>query len=371
MSTAVRAGILGTGFMGGVHAQAVRASGSQLVAIGGRTAESAARAASAYEGVVPVTSVAELVDLGIDVLHVCTPNASHYDYAAEAIAAGISVVCEKPLATSTAQAADLVRAAGAAGVATGVPFVYRFYPVVREMRRRIAQDGERLWMLHGSYLQDWLADRGQTNWRVDPAQGGASRAFGDIGVHWCDLMEFVTGQRIVRLSARVGNAFDRDGGAAQNQTEDGAVVSFETDQGGLGSVVLSQVSAGRSNRLWFSFDGPATSYSFDQETPNTGWIGRRDESRILERDPQRQTQLPVYPNTVPSGHPQGYQKAFDDFVSDAHAEVRGETRDGLPRFEDGLRAALLTEAVVASAASESWIDVPTVEGYLGALRPAS
>ena len=151
---------------------------------------------------------------------------------------------------------------------TAVPFVYRFYPTVREARARIATgEAGRLWLLHGSYLQDWLAGAGESNWRVDPALGGASRAFGDIGVHWCDLMEFVTGHRIVRLTATTARAFeerstgDRAGAVA---TEDGAVVLFETDQGAAGSVVVSQVTPGRKNRLG---------------SPSTGTPSRTDSIR--------------------------------------------------------------------------------------------
>jgi predicted dehydrogenase len=359
MNTGLRSGILGTGMISRVHAQAVYSSGGTVAAILGSTLASGRASAETYIGAAAVNSVAEMIDVGVDVIHVCTPNAMHRSQAELAIAAGIAVICEKPLATSSEDAAFLVELAEARDVPTFVPFIYRYYPLVLEMRERISRaQSNPLWLLHGSYLQDWLADSSATNWRVDPARGGRSRAFGDIGVHWCDLMEFVTGQRIVRVSARLGNAFARAGGATQNATEDGGVISFETDAGALGSLVISQASAGRRNRLWLSFDGPVESYSFDQESPETLWIGGATENRILSRDPARQTGLSSRASALPSGHPQGYQTCFNDLVSDVYAVLHGAQRsDALPSFSDGLRAALITDAVVESATIGSWVPV--------------
>ena len=189
------------------------------------------------------------------------------------------MVCEKPLATTVEDARRLTTTAGQTALVATVPFVYRFYATVREARARIAAgEAGPLRLLHGTYLQDWLSKRDDSNWRIDPQLGGASRAFGDIGVHWCDLMEFATGHRITRLIARMLTAFDRrpaESGSAAVGTEDAATVLFETDQGACGAVVISQVSPGRKNRLWFSFDGAEASFSFDQENPDSLWIGGR------------------------------------------------------------------------------------------------
>jgi predicted dehydrogenase len=215
-------------------------------------------------------------------------------------------------------------------------------------------------MLHGSYLQDWLASDADTNWRVDPALGGASRAFADIGVHWCDLMEFTTGHRIVRLTALMATAFQHRSageGRAAVTTEDGATVMFETDRGAAGSVVTSQVSPGRKNRLWFSFDGAAASYVFDQELPDSLWVGGRQENRSVPRGPDTLSPAAAAFATVPAGHPQGYQDCFNAFVADTYAAVADRTRDGAPTFTDGLRAAKITAAVVESAASRTWVEV--------------
>ncbi|RRD04317.1 gfo/Idh/MocA family oxidoreductase [Arachnia propionica] len=347
----IRSGIIGAGFIGGVHAYAVRAAGGRLTRIADATLESGRKAAGRLGAEEASASPEELIASDdVDIVHICTPNVTHAALAQQAIAHGKAVICEKPLATTVPDAERLTELAREAGVLTAVPFVYRFHPHVRETRARIAAgDAGRLWMLHGSYLQDWLSRSDDTNWRVDPAVGGVSRAFGDIGVHWCDLMEFVTGQRIVRLSARTAQAFDNRSG-----TEDGAVVMFETDGGASGSLVVSQVSPGRKNRLWFSFDGTDASFSFDQESPEWLWVGRREESCILPRNPLTEHPGAGRLSRLPAGHPQGYQDAFSAFVADVHEAFRGGTPDGLPTFDDGLRAARITEAVVASSAESTW-----------------
>ncbi|GAB4100757.1 Gfo/Idh/MocA family oxidoreductase [Sinomonas halotolerans] len=363
MASTPRAGIIGTGFMGTVHSHAVRAAGSTVSAVAGSSQASAeAAAARLGAGAAAESPEALIARDDVDVVHICTPNATHADLARKAIAAGKAVICEKPLATSVEDATELAYLADQAGVVTAVPFVYRFYPAVREARDRILSgEAGRLWLLHGSYLQDWLAGAEATNWRVDTKLGGASRAFGDIGVHWCDLMEFTTGHRITRIIARTSRAYEQretQGTLSSVATEDGATLIFETDRGATGSLVVSQVSPGRKNRLWFSFDGTEASFSFNQERPDTLRIGRPDSS----------SDVPVGPQTLstpggrryaklPPGHPHGYQDSFNAFVTDTYAAVQGQEPEGLPTFRDGLRAALLTEAVLTSAAHHAWIDV--------------
>ncbi len=364
MTDRFRAGIIGTGFIGGVHAHAVRAAGGVLRRVAAATPEHAARAADRLGAEHAAASAEELIAADdVEVVHICTPNATHAPLAMQAIQAGKPVVCEKPLATTPADAYRLTDAATQAGIVASVPFVYRYYPTVREARARIAQGKAGvLWLLHGSYLQDWLSSPSDTNWRVDPALGGASRAFADIGVHWCDLMEFATGHRITRLAARMATAFPkRRGGDGMTAvgTEDGAVVLFGTDRGAAGSVVVSQVSPGRKNRLWFSFDGTDASYSFDQELPDSLWVGGRGENRLVPRGPDTLGSAARRYAVVPAGHPQGFQDCFNAFVADAYAAIAGQQPDGLPTFTDGLRAATLTQAVVDSAASQTWVEVPT------------
>lgn len=364
MSGTLRTGIIGTGMIAGVHAHAVRAAGGVLAAVAGRSPESGRRLAGAFGAERAATSAQEVITAGdVDVVHICTPNHLHTDLALAALEAGKHVVCEKPLATSVEDAERLAAAARASGRVAAVPFVYRFYATVRLARMALRGEGDpagaaaavdRLWLLHGSYLQDWIAtDRG-ANWRNDPVLGGTSRAFGDIGVHWCDLMEFTTGHRITRLSAVLGSS----AGGRRRREEDGGVVTFETDRGALGSVVISQVSPGRKNRLWFSFDGPERSYVFDQELPDSLWIGGLASNVVVPRGAGSVNPSLSRYSRLPAGHPQGYQDSFDAFVADVQEAVRSTPPDGLPTFEDGLRAAHLTAGVLNSAASGQWVDVP-------------
>ncbi|MDL5156349.1 Gfo/Idh/MocA family protein [Actinomycetospora termitidis] len=352
MSDRIHAGIVGTGFMGTVHARAVRRAGAVVSRIVGSTPGSSAAAADRFDAEYATASVEELLEASdVDVVHVCTPNATHASIAAAALRAGKHVVCEKPLATGLAEADQLL--AAAAGRVATVPFVYRFYPTVRAARARVA-DGTTgpVRLLHGHYLQDWMALPDDENWRVDPARGGGSRAFADIGVHWCDLAEFVSGDRIARLSARTVIAEPVRGGRPV-RTEDAATVQFETVGGVAGSLVVSQVSPGRKNRLALSVDAARESLAFDQEQPETLWIGGRDGNRELRRGEEGSPY-----SLVPTGHPQGYQDCFDAFVADTYAAIGGQAPDGLPTFADGRRAAALTEAVLTSAATGTWIEVP-------------
>ena len=357
MSDRVRAGIVGTGFMGTVHARAVRRAGGVVAAVVGSSPASSRAGAERIGAELAAGSVPELLDdADVDVVHICTPNATHASLVRQVIVAGKHVVCEKPLAVDPAEAEELVRLASAAGVTATVPFVYRFYPMVREARSRVA-DGTTgpVRLLHGSYLQDWLAEDGDDDWRVDAATGGASRAFADIGVHWCDLVEFVSGHRITRVAARTVVAVPERGGRRVT-TEDAAVVLFETDGGATGNLTISQVSQGRKNRLWFSIDGSTESLCFDQENPESLWIGGREVNRQLLRGTSEGAAAARYA-VVPAGHPQGYQDCFDAFVADTYAAVGGEAPDGLPTFADGLRAARITQAVLDSSRSSTWVDV--------------
>lgn len=349
----MRAGVIGGGFMGAVHTRAIRRNGAILTRVAGSTPASSLKAAERFGATTKTESVAELIAADdVDVVHVCTPNATHGPIVRAALAAGKHVVCEKPLSVGLDEATELADAAEKAQRVATVPFVYRFYPAVRLARQRVAAgDTGPLRLLHGSYLQDWLAGPADDDWRVDPALGGPSRAFADIGVHWCDLVEFVTGHRITRLSARLHTVVPERGGRPV-ATEDAAVLLFETDLGALGNLTVSQVSPGRKNRLWLSLDGAAESLSFDQEAPETLWVGGRSENRLIARgtDPTRQ-------DIVPAGHPQGYQDCFDAFVADTYVAIEADAPDGLPTFADGLRAARLTAAVLRSAHENSWLDV--------------
>jgi predicted dehydrogenase len=370
----LRAGIIGTGFIGRVHAHAARLAGARLAGVAASSADSAAAAAAELGADAAFASAEELVASdAVDVVHICAPNHLHLPLAVAALEAGKHVVCEKPIALDADGAAELAMVAErTAGVAT-VPFVYRYYPTVREARARVAAGalGD-LRLLHGGYLQDWLLAESDDNWRVEPELGGRSRAFADIGSHWCDLVEFVSGQRIVAVTARTAVAHaerprrearsfaggDGNGVPRAVETEDIATVMFETDAGLVGSTVISQVSAGRKNHLWFEISGTDAAVSFDQEQPETLWVGARASVELVPRDPAALSPEAAPYATLPGGHPQGYQDCFNAFVAETYATIAGApVPDGMPAIADGLRAARITAAVLESAASREWVGV--------------
>lgn len=371
----LRVAIAGTGFIGRVHTRSARLAGATLVGVSSGSPEEAEVAAKALGAERSFSSSDELIAAeDVDVVHVCTPNHLHVSIAEAALAAGKHVVCEKPIALDLVGAERLVNAAEAAGLVAAVPFVYRYYPVVREIRARVASgDPGPVRLVHGSYLQDWLLTAGDYNWRVDPALGGRSRAFADIGSHWCDLVEFVTGHRISRLVARMFTPIQERTAAEPLETigqvegderrlvttEDVAVVMFETDLGAVGSVVISQISPGRKNRLWFEIDAATAAFAFDQESPETAWAGRRGGSSLLVRDREQLSPEAGRYSPLPGGHPQGWHDCFEAFVRDAYESIEDGVPPGLPLFSDGLRTVRITEAVLESARVGAWTEVAT------------
>jgi predicted dehydrogenase len=347
MADQLRAGIIGAGFIGTVHANAVRAAGGVVARVAASTPERSAAAADRLGALAAAATAEELIDSSdVDVVHICTPNSMHTPLAHRTLAAGKPVVCEKPLATTLSDAKSLAAAAGEQ-VAT-VPFVYRFYPAVREARARVAAgEAGPLHLLHGAYLQDWQAGGASAGWRGETAEGGAYRAFADIGVHWCDLVEFTTGHRITQLLASTTG-----GGTV-------TTVLFSTDAGAAGSMLVSQTASGRRNALRFSLDGTDASYGFDQEHPENLFIGGLDGNLALHRGSPAASPATARYSLLPPGHPQGYQDCFNAFVGDTYSAIGGSTPDGLPTFADGERAAVLVDAVITSSESSTWVEVPS------------
>lgn len=368
--------IIGAGMIGAVHRRASRLAGGKLLGVleatPARSAETAERwgARQAYASMEAV-----MADPEVQVVHICVPNALHFPIAEAALRAGKHVICEKPLATTLDKARILAELAAERGLVATIPFVYRFHPMVREARARV-RSGELgpLQLIHGSYLQDWLLDSHDSNWRVDAGQGGLSRAFADIGSHWCDLVEWITGERFSSVVASlattvkerptaggvtftVAQAAPAQAAMAAVTTEDVAGALLRTAQGTLATVTLSQVSAGRKNRLWFEIDGARSSLVFDQETPEQLWIGRQDAVELRVKDPSRGAADQRRLATVPAGHGQGYADCFEAFVGDTYAAIDGEVRDGLPTFADGLRSAQIVDAVLKSSARTAWVPI--------------
>ncbi|WP_300266229.1 Gfo/Idh/MocA family oxidoreductase [Microbacterium sp.] len=361
----IRSGFLGGGFMARVHSRAARAAGATMEALASSRPDRAGEAARELGIAHAADDIDDLLAGDSDIVHVCTPNATHFSLTKRVIAAGKHVICEKPLATSLEQAQELASAARAADVVAAVPFVYRYHPMVREARARVAS-GEigSLLTLDCGYLQDWMLLPGDDDWRATSADGGPSRAFADIGSHLCDLLEFVAAERIVRLTARTRRVYEERGGHAVSN-EDAVAIIVEMASGAIGTLLISQMAAGRKNALTLELHGAEASIRFDQERPEELWIGDRVASRHLFRDPQTASAGVARFSRVPAGHAQGYQDAFNGFVADAYAAIAGEIREGLPTFADGVRAVQLTEAVLLAAREERWIDVavlPTSHG---------
>jgi len=354
------------------------------VGVAASSPESGRRAAAEFGAERAFENAQQLVEADdVDVVHICTPNHLHVPLAEAALAAGKHVILEKPIALDSLGAQALTDAAAASGRIAAVPFVYRYYPCVREARERV-RTGETgpVRLIHGTYLQDWLLRPTDDNWRVDEQLGGASRAFADIGSHWCDLAEFVSGHRITRLCARTLTAMPErvkteahaafqsvngdDGETRSVGTEDAAVVQFETDGGAVGSTVISQISAGRKNRLWLELDGAEEALAFNQEEPESLWLGRREAVTLIKRDPEHMSAPAQRYAVVPAGHPQGYVDCFDAFVAEVYDGVEnGKSAEGMPVFADGLRAARLTDAVLRSTREGGWVDVSIEAGVTG------
>jgi len=368
--------IIGTGMIGAIHLRASRLAGARLQGVLASSPERSREMAEKWGAARAYTSVEEVMsDPAVDVVHICSPNAAHFAAAEAALKAGKHVVCEKPLATTLSDAQRLSSLAAEQGLVATVPFVYRYHPMVCEARALI-QQGELgpLQLIHGSYLQDWLLDQFDSNWRVDAAKGGASRAFADIGSHWCDLIEWVTGERFDSVIADLrttikdrpvsGRPTFTSSDTRQPEvamgavtTEDVACALLRTEAGTLATVAISQVSAGRKNRLWFEIDGAKRSLVFDQESAEQLWVGTSDAIELRVKDPGRGSSEQRRLATVPAGHGQGYGDCFEAFIGDTYAAIDGEAREGLPTFADGLRSAQIVDAVLQSATNARWTSI--------------
>jgi predicted dehydrogenase len=372
-----RVAILGAGMIGEVHRRAALLTGAEVVGVIASSPARSREVADAWGVETAYENIDQVADSDAEVVHICTPNVTHVPYAERLMLAGKHVLCEKPLGVSLDDAQRAAAAARQAGVVNTMPFAYRFHPMARELRARVqSEDFGAVNLMHGSYLQDWLLDPRATSWRVDPKAGGPSRAFGDIGSHWCDLLEWVTGDRIARLASTTSitikqrpaataatfSAAPVDAPLVDVTTEDSALMIFRTAADVAGSVVISQLSAGRKNRLWIEIDGMRQSAVFDQELPEQLWIGGNAGQQILVRDPNHGSSEQRRLSTLPAGHTHGFAQCFEAYVRDSYAAIDalhggGDAPDGLPTFADGARAAAICDAVLRSAADGRWVDV--------------
>jgi len=323
--------------MGRVHTEAVRRLGStEPIAIGGRD-EAAFRAA--------------LANPGIKAVHICTPNVAHFATAKAALEAGKHVLCEKPLATSAADAQTLVALATEKGLRNCTCHNLRYYPMVQHMRR-MREDGNlgEILIVQGTYSQDWLLYDTDWNWRIDSKVSGPSRALADIGSHWCDMAEHVTGQWITSLCADL-QTFHK-----QRDTEDFGAVMFRMGDQARGAFTASQVSAGRKNRLSIEIYGTKSGVAWDQERPDELWIGNRNtNNQIIIKDPALLKEGARSYADLPGGHSEGYDDTFKQVFRRFYASIENpEAEPEYPQFTDGLRQLTILEAELESNHRHAW-----------------
>ena len=381
----IRAGVIGAGFIGTAHIEALRRLGNvDVVALAGSSAASAEAKAKRLHVPRAYGSWQELIDdPRVDVVHNCTPNYLHYEIAMTAIRAGKAIVAEKPLGISSAETRKLWEAATQAGVVNAVVFNYRAYPMVQQARAMIrAGDVGEVRLVHGFYLQDWLLLDTDYNWRVDPALGGASCAMADIGSHWVDLAQYVTGLRIEALCSDVSTFVqsrrplpvregsgpgDREGGSRREvrvEVEDSATLLLRFAGAARGSAIVSQVAAGHKNDLHLEIHGARESLAWSQEEPNTLWIGRREAANsLLPKDPNLLSPVARCFAHYPGGHGEAYPDGLKNLFSSVYRAIEGdrppaEDLADFPTFRDGHRAVLVIEAVLESAKGCGWVSVP-------------
>jgi predicted dehydrogenase len=379
----IKTAIFGTGFMGRVHLEAVRRlEFVEAAAIAGRNAEAAERLGAGFSVPKITTDYREILrDPAIDAVHICTPNAQHFPMAKDALQAGKHVICEKPLATSVEEGKELVALAAERGVRNCVCHNLRFYPMVQQMRAmREAGDLGEILVVQGTYFQDWLLYETDWNWRVDAKAGGPSRCMADIGSHWFDLAEHVTGLRVSSLCAdlqtfhptreqpkySIGTFTNKvlrseDCVETAVDTEDFGAVIFRMGARTRGSVAASQVSAGRKNRFNIEIYGTRSSVAWNQERPDELWVGHRDTANeIFIKDPSLLKPEARNYADLPGGHSEGYDDTFKQIFRRFYASIGGETPQ-YPQFVDGLRQLTILDAALKSHRTRAWADVPAPE----------
>ncbi len=381
------AAVIGTGFIGPVHVEALRRAGVHVAGVLGSSLDKG-RAAAEQLGIPKAYSdLSELVsDRSLDAVHIASPNKAHFEQAKLCLQAGLHVLCEKPLAMNSEESHQLVQLAQRSGRAAGVNYNIRYYPLCLEAAERIRDD--KLGNVHyvaGSYTQDWLFHPTDFNWRILADQAGPLRAVADIGTHWLDLIYAITGLEVESVCADLQTVFptrSRPAGGAQTfsdssvQPEQTEPVTVDTEDFGAvllrfrappgtpaarGVLYVSQVTAGRKNSLRWEVAGTKQALSWESEQPNQLWIGHRDHpNQTLTRDPAllqgRATQFSDYPG----GHNEGFPDTFKQLFRDFYQSIEKQTYDSaptFPNFADGHREILICEAIMRSARENAWAHV--------------
>ncbi len=376
----IKAAVIGAGFMGRVHTEAIRRVGHVEVAVMAAQTEREAQGIARAIGIDRFTGDYSTVlsDPAIEAVHVCTPNALHYPVAKAALEAGKHVLCEKPLALNAAEAADMVRIAESKGLVNCVNHNLRYYPVVQHVRQMIANgDLGEILVVQGTYSQDWLLYDTDYNWRIERKDNGALRVVGDIGSHWMDMIQHVTGQKITSLCAdlaifhktrkRPKVAVETFAGKTLRpedyeevpiDTEDFGAVLVHLGSRARGAYTVSQVSSGCKNRFQIEVFGTKCGIIWNQERPDELWIGHRNEpSRLILKDPALLMGPAAGFADLPGGHSEGYDdthkqvfKRFYHKIADPSVAV------DFPTFRDGLWGMQLLEKIVESQATRGWVE---------------
>jgi predicted dehydrogenase len=374
-------GVVGTGFIGVVHVEALRRLGIPVLGVVGSSAARARTKADALGLPVYESYEALLADERVKVVHLTTPNYLHYPQVKAAIAAGKHVVCEKPLAMTSAESGELLRLARERGVVHAVNFNIRFYPLCQHARALVAGGNiGQPWVIGGSYLQDWLLLPTDWNWRLEPGLGGTLRAVADIGSHWLDLLTFITGRRVEAVMAdlhtfipvrqKPTKPIDTFTGkqvtASETvdqpiSTEDYASILLRFEGGARGVLTVSQVSAGRKNRLSFEIDGSRAALAWDSERPEELWLGRREAANgALLRDPSLLAPAARGATDYPGGHAEGFPDTFKQLYKAVYRAVAAggpPAEPDYPTFADGHEELLLGEAIAKSATEGRWVTI--------------
>jgi predicted dehydrogenase len=382
MAGEIKVAIAGTGFIGPAHLEALRRNNIQVIGLAEQTAELAAKKAADL-GIEKAYSSFDdmLADPQISVVHLATPNYLHFSQARAALLAGKHVVCEKPLAMNSRESAELVKLAAETKRVNAINFNLRFYPLMHQARDMV-KSGEigKIYVMQGSYLQDWLLYETDWNWRLEPGLGGTLRAVADIGSHWLDLLTFVSGLRIEEVFADfktflptrkkpskpvetyTGKILQPEDYIDQPiHTEVSATILLHYEDGARGVVTVSQVSAGRKNRLFFEINASKQSLAWDSEHPNDMWIGKRDTyNGLLMKDPSLLSPETRSIVSYPGGHQEGFPDTFKQLQSKVYQYIRAGNFDAapdFPTFADGHYEMCLCEAVEKSAKEGGWVKV--------------
>jgi predicted dehydrogenase len=376
----IGAAVIGSGFIGTVHIENLRRLGVNVRGVLG-SSPARGQAAAGRTGLPRAYGSLDdlLADPSVDSVHVTSPNQLHYPQVKQILAAGRHVVCEKPLAVTSAESAELVELAAAGDRISAVNYNIRFYPL-NQHAQQMVRDGElgELRMVHGRYLQDWLLLDTDWNWRLEPAKGGDLRAVGDIGTHWIDLTSFITGSRVASVMADLSTfvkvrqqptgpveTFSQeratDTVATDMTTDDAALILLRYENGAMGSVVVSQVSAGRKNSLQWEIDGSASAAAWDSETPDHLWVGHRNRpNEILMRSAEVMNETGTQAASLPGGHVEGFGDTFHALFREIYKAVIAGVVPDRPlyaTFEDGHHEMAVCDAIAQSAREGRWVDV--------------